>query len=255
MRRPQASRARTAFCAVGLTGVLLVLAGLSLPESAEASERARAAAERVLPSLREALQAQAARPGDPVYLRIFKHESELELWVQPDGRGEHKLFKTYPICAWSGRLGPKTREGDQQAPEGFYSVGRAQLNPRSQFHLSFNLGYPNAYERAQGWTGSALMVHGACVSIGCYAMTDPAIEEIYTLVDRALAHGQSRVPVHAFPFRMTEAMRSQLRDPRHERFWDQLQPAYTRFEADRAPPRVDMDSRGYRVTPFVHGAP
>lgn len=214
---------------------------------AEASDRARAAARKVLPALREALLVHAAAPGDPIYLRIFKHESELELWVQPNGRGEFRLFRTYPICAWSGRLGPKTREGDRQAPEGFYSVDRSRLNPRSQFHLSFDLGYPNAYERARGWTGSALMVHGACVSIGCYAMTDPAVEEIYTLLDQAIAGGQTQVPVHAFPFRMNETQRERFRSREHDPFWDQLQPAFSSFESDRLPPVVRMSPNGYRI--------
>lgn len=213
----------------------------------EASDRARAAARKTLPELRNALLAHAAEPGDPIYLRIFKHESELELWVQPNARGEFKLFRTYPICAWSGQLGPKTREGDRQAPEGLYSVARSQLNPHSQFHLSFNLGYPNVYERAQGWTGSALMVHGACVSIGCYAMTDPAVEEIYTLLDQAIASGQTRVPVHAFPFRMSETQRERFRSREHDAFWDQLEPAFSLFERDRTPLGVQMSSNGYHI--------
>lgn len=232
-----------------LTALLILWLVPALQESASASERAQSAAERVLPLLREELQALGARVGDPIHLRIFKQESELELWVQPNSVGEFKLFRTYPICAWSGRLGPKTREGDRQAPEGFYSVRRSQLNPRSQFHLSFNLGYPNAYERGQGWTGSALMVHGACVSIGCYAMTDPAIEQIYTLVDRALASGQNAVAVHAFPFRMSTAQRQRFGGSEHNSFWDLLQPAYDVFEVDRVPAEVQVRAAGYRIAP------
>ena len=136
--------------------------------------------------------------GSPVYLRIFKAESELELFGLHEGRWT--LLKTFPICHWSGTLGPKYREGDMQSPEGFYAVDLGRLNPNSTFHLSFNLGFPNAVERAQGRTGSFLMVHGNCVSIGCYAMTDPGIEEIYRLVEAALEAGQAGVPVHAFPF-------------------------------------------------------
>lgn len=214
---------------------------------AEASERADEAARRVLPGLQAALDSLGADIGAPIYLRIFKHESELELWVRPGRGGEFELFKTYPICAWSGRLGPKTREGDRQAPEGVYVIGRSQLNPNSQFHLSFNLGYPNAYERAQGWTGSALMVHGACVSIGCYAMTDPAIEEIYSMVDRSIASGQRLVPVHAFPFRMSAAQRERFREYGHDALWDQLQRIYDQFETRRIPPDVQVDAAGYRV--------
>lgn len=235
-------------------GAALVLSAFALLAFAHlgagqgSDERARLAAARVLPALQPALRSISAAAGDPVYLRIFKHESELELWIQPGGLGEFKLFKRYPICAWSGQLGPKMREGDLQAPEGFYWIERRQLNPRSRFHLSFNLGYPNLYERAQGWTGSALMVHGACVSIGCYAMTDAAIEEIYTLLERAIAGGQRRVPVHAFPFRMTAASREQFADPQHQAFWDMLQPVYSRFQRDRVPPQVEAESQGYRIT-------
>lgn len=232
---------------VCLTVALLTWLGSAAYSRAEASERADEAARRVLPGVRAAFDSLGADIGAPIYLRIFKQESELELWVQPRRGGEFELFKTYPICAWSGRLGPKTREGDQQAPEGIYSIGRSQLNPNSQFHLSFNLGYPNAYERALGWTGSALMVHGACVSIGCYAMTDPAIEEIYSLVDRSLASGQRRVPVHAFPFRMSAAKRERFREHGHEAFWDPLQRVYDQFEKYRIPPDVHVDAAGYRL--------
>ena len=118
--------------------------------------------------------------------------------------GAFAPFETYPICAWSGELGPKLAEGDRQAPEGFYAVGLKQLNPNSNYHRAFNLGFPNAYDRALGRTGSFLMVHGDCVSIGCYAMTDQGIDEIYRIVEAALHQGQREVPVHAFPFRMTE---------------------------------------------------
>ena len=103
-------------------------------------------------------------------------------------------FATYPICRWSGRLGPKFREGDRQAPEGFYTVDAEQLNPNSRMHRSFNLGFPNAYDQAHGRTGSFLMVHGGCASIGCYAVTDPAVDEIWRMVTAALEQGQARFP-------------------------------------------------------------
>lgn len=226
--------------------VLIALAGVLVPNATRASERAEAAAKRVLPALSRDLDALDAGPGRPVFLRIFKRESELELWVQPREQGELKLFRTYPICAWSGRLGPKTREGDWQAPEGIYSIRRGQLNPRSQFHLSFNLGYPNAYERAQAWTGSALMVHGACVSIGCYAMTDPAIEEIYTLVDAALRAGQPAVPVHALPFRMDQSSNIEP-GAAHAELWARLAEIDADFERHRRMPRVAVSAAGYRL--------
>ncbi|MEM8617038.1 MAG: L,D-transpeptidase family protein, partial [Pseudomonadota bacterium] len=142
-------------------------------------------------------------PGTETFIRIFKQENELELWLKAPNENQYELSKTFPICAWSGALGPKLREGDGQSPEGFYRVGLGSLNPNSSFHLSFNLGFPNAYDRAHGRTGSYLMVHGACASIGCYAMTDAGIEEIYAAVETTLRSGQTAVSVHVFPFRLT----------------------------------------------------
>lgn len=221
---------------------LSVLA-VAIPES----PRAVAAARRATALIEEPLRALGARIGSPVHIRIFKQERVLELWVQPRQSSDYQLFRSYPICSYSGALGPKTRQGDGQAPEGIYLVRAGQLNPWSQFHLSFNLGYPNAWEQAQGWTGSALMVHGNCVSIGCYAMTDPGIEEIYTLVAGALAAGQPAVPVHAFPFRLeATALEAQAAAPWFA-FWSRLQPIYAAFEAQRRPPRVHIGAGGYEL--------
>jgi len=113
----------------------------------------------------------------PVLVRIFKEESELEVWKQ-DRTGRFALLKTYPICRWSGELGPKIKQGDRQAPEGFYTITPGQMNPNSAYYLSFNMGYPNAFDRAHGRTGAQVMVHGDCSSRGCYAMTDDQISEI-----------------------------------------------------------------------------
>lgn len=198
--------------------------------------------------LRPALHKTGLRFGAPAYLRLFKQESALEVWLQASD-GRFRLFKTYPVCAWSGSLGPKLRQGDHQAPEGFYDVGKSQLNPQSRFHLAFNLGFPNAYDRANGRTGDFLMVHGNCVSIGCYAMGDAAIEEIYTLVTAALTHGPTSVPVHIFPFRLTEAALAAQRDNRWHSFWQDLQPAYEQFEQTRQVPRITVAQRRYRMVP------
>ncbi len=141
--------------------------------------------------------------GDPVFVRIFKQEGQLELWLKKNGR--FALFKTFPICKWSGRLGPKQKEADYQSPEGFYSVSAKQLNPHSNYYRAFNVGYPNAFDRQNGRTGGLVMVHGACKSVGCFAMTDRGIEEIYGFVEAALRAGQKEIPVHIFPFRLTEA--------------------------------------------------
>jgi murein L,D-transpeptidase YafK len=182
------------------------------------------------------LAAKGFAPGAPIFVRIFKREFELEVWLKRDGKFER--FATYPICMWSGDLGPKHREGDRQSPEGFYTVDSSALNPASKYHRSFNLGYPNAFDRAHGRTGSFLMVHGHCLSIGCYAMTDPVIDEIWTLVTAALKGGQARFQTQVFPFRMTETNLSRRAHSRLAPFWRQLKPGYDLFEQERVPPKV-----------------
>ncbi|MFY2763663.1 L,D-transpeptidase family protein, partial [Arenimonas sp. MALMAid1274] len=204
-----------------------------------------AAAARVRPALERDLAAASLRFGAPVFLRIFKAEKELEVWVD-DGR-RFRLFRTYPICTWSGTLGPKLRQGDGQSPEGFYRVGRGQLNPRSQYHLSFNLGYPNAYDRAHRRTGDFLMVHGSCVSIGCYAMGDAGIEEIYTLLAAALAGGQAQAEVHAFPFRFDQRAESTWDATPWADFWRNLREGHDAFQRSGRPPRIGVAQRRYTV--------
>lgn len=209
--------------------------------------RAGQAAARVEPRLRQELRDAGLEFGAPVFLRIFKLESQLELWVS-DGT-QYRRFRTYPICEYSGELGPKQRVGDRQAPEGFYTVRLGQLNPYSSYHLSFDLGYPNAYDRAHGRTGSLLMVHGSCVSIGCYAMGDGNIEEIYTLLAAALANGQSGVSVHAMPFRFDRPdTQARMQASEWKQFWSQLQAGWDAFEARRIPPRVSVDAGRYLVS-------
>jgi len=216
----------------------------SLPDSA----RARAAVARVRPLLERDLAAAGLRLGAPLFLRICKAESTLEAFLDDGMR--FRRFRSFPICAWSGALGPKLREGDGQSPEGFYAVRPRQLNPASQFHLSFDLGFPNAFDRAHGRTGSYLMVHGRCVSIGCYAMTDPVIEVIWALLTAALAGDQSAVPVHAFPFRMDAAdADARIAASEHADFWGQLPAGWQAFESTGLPPRIEVRERRYVVTP------
>lgn len=186
------------------------------------------------------------RPEQPIFVRIFKEESELEIWKQrDDGRFYH--FKTYPICNWSGDLGPKIKRGDKQAPEGFYRVTRHQMNPNSNYHLAFNLGYPNAFDRAHGRTGEFLMVHGDCKSAGCYAMTDGLMEEIYALAREAFEGGQEAFEVHAFPFRMTDEKMALHEDSPHYEFWKTLKEAYDYFEETRIPPSIAVCEKRYLV--------
>jgi murein L,D-transpeptidase YafK len=218
-----------------------------------ADYQARFRADRPLPGtpdlarLDERLAAHGVTLGVPIYIRVFKLESELELWVKKDGR--FVRFATYPICLWSGRLGPKLREGDRQAPEGFYTVDSDALNPNSRMHRSFNLGFPNAFDQAHGRTGSFLMVHGGCASIGCFAVTDPVVDEIWRLVTTALDNGQPRFAVHAFPFRMTERNLRLRRGHPWEGFWANLKQGYDMFEQSGVPPAVGVCKGRYTFEP------
>jgi murein L,D-transpeptidase YafK len=200
-----------------------------------------------LPAETQVLLAKSGmKQESPLFVRIFKEESQLEIWkAKDDGRYYH--FKTYPICNWSGELGPKVQAGDKQAPEGFYTVTPGQMNPNSQFHLAFNLGFPNSYDKVNGRTGSALMVHGDCRSAGCFAMTDALIEEIYALARESFRGGQTKFHVHAFPFRMTEENMKRHRDSKWYSFWKSLKQGYDDFELARTPPSVAVCSRQYLV--------
>lgn len=184
--------------------------------------------------------------GDPVYIRIFKEASLLEVWIRSGAT--YRLLKNYFICAYSGALGPKEKEGDKQSPEGFYKVTKAALNPKSKFHLSFNLGYPNTYDKAHERTGSFLMVHGNCVSIGCYAMTDEKIEEIYALVENALKKGEKFVPVHIYPFKMTKENMAEHSENKWYDFWVNLKEGYDYFEAEKLPPSIKVRNRQYIIS-------
>jgi murein L,D-transpeptidase YafK len=191
------------------------------------------------------LSARGLHEGQPVFLRIFKQEAVLELWMKGDQGW--KLFQSYPICRFSGSLGPKLKQGDRQAPEGFYQVANGQLNPFSRHHLSFNLGFPNQYDRAHGRTGTFLMVHGGCSSAGCYAMTDPSVDDIYGLVSAALRNGQESVDVHAFPFRMTDINMARNAQSRWIDFWRDLKAGYDLFEKGRRIPTVTVADKRYVV--------
>jgi len=180
----------------------------------------------------------------PILVRLFKQEAELEVWKQ-DRSGRFALLKTYPICRWSGDLGPKVREGDRQAPEGFYSISPAQMNPQSAYYLSFNTGYPNAYDRSLGHSGSELMVHGDCSSRGCYAMTDEQIAEIYSLGRESFFGGQKSFQFQAYPFRMTPLNMAKHRNNSNMPFWKMIKEGYDHFEVTRQEPKVDFCEKKY----------
>ena len=180
----------------------------------------------------------------PILVRLFKEEAELEVWKQ-NREGQFALLKTYPICRWSGELGPKIKEGDRQAPEGFYNITPGQMNPRSQYFLSFDLGYPNAYDRAWGRTGAQLMVHGDCSSRGCYSMTDEQISEIYALGRDAFFGGQKSFQVQAYPFRMTPQNFAKHRNNPNIAFWKMLKKGSDHFEVSRQEPKVNVCDKRY----------
>src|ERR1700728_788730 len=180
----------------------------------------------------------------PMLVRLFKQEAELEVWKQ-DRSGRFALLKTYPICRWSGDLGPKVREGDRQAPEGFYSITPGQMNPQSAYYLSFNTGFPNAYDRALGRSGSQLMVHGDCSSRGCYAMTDEQIAEIYALGRESFFGGQRAFQFQAYPFKMTPVNMAKHRNNPNMPFWKMIKEGYDHFEITKQEPKVDFCEKKY----------
>ena len=180
----------------------------------------------------------------PILVRLYKQEAELEIWKQ-DRSGRFALLKTYPICRWSGDLGPKVREGDRQAPEGFYSISPAQMNPQSAYYLSFNTGYPNAFDKALGRTGSQLMVHGDCSSRGCYAMTDEQIAEIYSLGRESFFGGQKSFQLQAYPFKMTPANMAKHRNNPNMPFWKMIKEGNDHFEVTKQEPKVDFCEKKY----------
>jgi murein L,D-transpeptidase YafK len=201
---------------------------------------------RPLPNaLRVAIEEKGMEETAPILIRIFKEESVLEVWKKEQDSPRYALLTTYDICKWSGDLGPKKAEGDRQAPEGFYTITPAQMNPKSSYYLSFNLGYPNAYDRSLGRTGAHLMVHGACSSRGCYSMDDEQIQEIYSLARLAFQGGQRDFQVQAFPFRMTPDNMAKHRNDENIAFWRMLKEGYDHFEVIRQPPKVDVCSQRY----------
>jgi murein L,D-transpeptidase YafK len=184
----------------------------------------------------------------PILARIFKEEAEMEIWKQ-NRDGQYTLLKTYPICRWSGDLGPKKKEGDRQAPEGFYTITPGQMNPASNYYLAFNTGFPNTYDRAWGYTGSELMVHGDCSSRGCYAMTDEQIQEIYALARESFFGGQKAFQLQAMPFRMTALNMAKHRNNPNFAFWKMLKEGYDHFEASKQEPKVAVCEKRYVFDP------
>lgn len=183
--------------------------------------------------------------GAPLLIRIFKAESELEVWIRK--RATYVHFATYPICYWSGALGPKLREGDRQTPEGFYTLSERELHHGGRWRRSLNIGYPNAFDRINGRSGSNILVHGGCDSVGCFAMTDAVNAELFDLVSAALRSGAASIPLHVFPFRMTDANVAAHPAGGWTEFWSDLKSGYDSFERTRLPPNISVCGRRYRV--------
>ncbi|MCB9964463.1 MAG: murein L,D-transpeptidase [Rhodospirillales bacterium] len=211
------------------------------------AEKIDALRSTVQPELEKELAAHDLKLGQPIFIRVFKQEKIAEVWVQETGKKTYNIFKRYPICVFSGTLGPKLRQGDNQAPEGFYDVTAERLHPDSKYHLAFNLGYPNSFDRMRGRTGDFLMIHGGCTSQGCYAMTDQGMEELYILAEAALANGQKKIEVHLFPFIMTRKNLVFHGRSTWMPFWKSLKPAYDLFQKTRIPPKISVQDGRYRV--------
>jgi murein L,D-transpeptidase YafK len=238
-------RAMITSAAIAAGGALLAGCNgddISLANNAKANQP-------VPPKLIQAMTEKDMDLNSPILVRIFKQEAELEVWKQ-NRAGQFALLKTYPICRWSGDLGPKVREGDRQAPEGFYSITPAQMNPASQYYLSFNTGYPNAFDQALGRTGSQLMVHGDCSSRGCYAMTDEQIAEIYSLGRESFFGGQRSFQLQAFPFKMTPVNMAKHRNNPNMPFWKMIKEGYDHFEVTKQEPKVEFCEKKYVFDPI-----
>jgi murein L,D-transpeptidase YafK len=234
------SVSRSLFVFVAITSTVALAGCYSETTAPVTARHMQPLSERIVADL----ESRNMEKGSPILVRIFKEESELEVW-KLDNTGRFALLRTYPICRWSGDLGPKFQQGDRQAPEGFYSITPGLMNPNSSAYLAINTGFPNAYDQANGRTGQFLMIHGDCSSAGCYAMTDEQIAEIYALAREAFFGGQRSFQIQAYPFRMTPLNMARHRNFPHMAFWRMLKRGYDHFEVTRQEPKVDVCDRHY----------
>lgn len=235
--------ARAALAGSALAAAV-ALAGCNADRESTMASTARSA-QPLKPELVSLMTEKGMSPQDPMLVRVFKEESKAEVWKKRKADGRYALLKSYDICRFSGKLGPKIKEGDKQAPEGFYSVTPAQMNPKSSYYLSFNLGFPNAYDRALGRTGRHVMMHGDCLSAGCYAMTDDQMAEIYAMARESFRGGQKAFQVQALPFRMTAQNIARRRDDKNMKFWKNLKQGSDAFEVTKLEPKVDACGKKY----------
>jgi murein L,D-transpeptidase YafK len=242
----------SAFAKFSISAIIVACLGGCSSTSYELKAKSLERTGTVHPSTLSRMESLNMEPEAPILIRIYKEDSTLEVWKE-DRTGRFALLNSYPICKFSGRLGPKIVEGDHQAPEGFYDITRGQMNPNSSEFLAFNTGYPNAYDRSLGRTGGFVMVHGGCASVGCYAMTDYEMEEIYGLADEAFKGGQDKIQLQAFPFRMTaENLASHAGDPNMP-FWEMLKTGSDAFLASERPPMVAVCDQHYVFNPILTG--
>ena len=219
---------------------VMMLAGCTGGRPAISDRHMHPLSERMLAKLKS----KKMEKESPILMRIFKEEAELEVWKQDDSR-RFALLHTFPICRWSGELGPKIKQGDRQAPEGFYTITPELMNPNSRHYLAINTGFPNAYDQANGRTGAFLMIHGGCSSAGCYAMTDEQIAEIYALARESFFGGQKSFQLQAYPFRMTPLKMARHRNSPHMAFWKMIKQGYDHFEVTHLEPKVDVCEKRY----------
>ena len=209
------------------------------------------------PQMAALMEKEGVAQNAPILIRTYKKEAEFEIWKQKaDGR--YVRFKTFPMCRWSGQLGPKMAEGDRQVPEGFYRITPGQMNPTSEYYLSFNVGYPNAYDRAHGASGGSIFVHGACSSAGCFSMTDEQIDQIYAVAREAFNGGQQAIQMQSYPFRMTAENLARYRNDPNIDFWKQLKEGADNFEVSKQDVNVGVCARHYVfnvTTPASHMDP
>jgi murein L,D-transpeptidase YafK len=236
----RASLVRTLTASAVLAGAL-ALAGCYGEDAYQLPTRAM---KELSPQTLALLEQKGLPKESPILVRLFKEESELEVWKQ-DRTGHFHLVKVYPICRWSGDLGPKVHEGDRQAPEGFYAITPDLMNPNSNYYLAINTGFPNAYDKANGRSGALLMIHGDCSSRGCYAMTDEQIGEIYSLARESFLGGQQSFQIQAYPFRMTPLNMARHRTNPNMAFWKMIKEGNDHFEATHLEPKVDVCNRRY----------
>ncbi|BAU53066.1 L,D-transpeptidase family protein [Mucilaginibacter gotjawali] len=226
-----------------ILGVLLSLFLFNPKNNLPDSKLAKDVRIKIWPKLQSELGDKGLDIKSDLYLRIFKDETVMEIWIK-SGR-EYQFFKSYNICYFSGGLGTKTRSGDGKSPEGFYAITPGQLYPLSTYYLAINIGYPNKLEKLKGYTGDAIMIHGHCASIGCYAMTNDGIEEIYTLVYKNFEAGRQKIQLDIFPFRMNPEHLKKYAASSYLPFWKSMKPGYDLFEKNHIPAVAAIKNQHY----------